>query len=235
MRFKTVLAVFVGLLGAGALAAQSPDPAAAPDLTPPALEAEHSWHLDLSTGGRVTIQLRPDIAPAHVERVKTLTRQGYYDGVVFHRVIEGFMAQGGDPTGTGTGGSDLPDLAAEFNGLPHLRGAVAMARTASNPDSANSQFYIMFAPRLTMDGDYTVFGRVVSGMGFVDRLERGEPPLQPDRIVRASIGSDNVPALSAAELDAAARAATAAQAAPAFSGDAPEAADDSAVAAPEDE
>ena len=116
----------------------------------PALTAENTWVLDLSDGGRVSIQLRPDHAPHHVERIKTLTRQGFYNGLAFHRVIEGFMAQGGDPTGTGTGQSELPDLAAEFNALPHLRGAVAMAR-AEDPNSANSQFYIMFVPRLSMD------------------------------------------------------------------------------------
>ncbi|MDP8993836.1 MAG: peptidylprolyl isomerase, partial [Pseudomonadota bacterium] len=176
-------------------------------LPPPLLEAENAWHLDLSTGGRVTIQLRPDVAPQHVERIRTLTRRGFYDGLTFHRVIEGFMAQGGDPAGTGAGGSDLPDLAAEFNGLPHMRGAVAMAR-AQDPNSANSQFYIMFAPRLTLDRQYTVFGRVVSGMSFVDAIERGEPPANPSRVVRASIGSDNVPPLPAEQLRAAARPST---------------------------
>lgn len=113
------------------------------------------------------------------------------------------MAQGGDPLGTGAGGSDLPDVAAEIRGLPHLRGAVAMAR-GEDRDSANSQFYIMFVPRLSMDRNYTVFGRVVGGMNFVDAIERGEPPLNPTRIVRASIGSDNVPPLTAEELRAAA-------------------------------
>ncbi len=197
--------VFVGLAGlfmAGGLAAQqapAPAPAfAAPAPTPP-LEAENTWHLDLSTGGRVTIQLRPDAAPNHVDRIKTLTRQGFYNGLVFHRVIEGFMAQGGDPTGTGTGDSDLPNLNSEFNSLPHVRGVLGMART-QDPNSANSQFYIMFAPRLTMDRNYTVLGRVVSGMAYVDAIERGEPPLAPSRVVRASIGSDNVPPMSAEQL-----------------------------------
>ena len=169
---------------------------------PPPLDPENSWHLDLSTGGRVTVQLRPDVAPAHVERIKTLTRRGFYDGLVFHRVIEGFMAQGGDPTGTGTSGSDLPDLNAEINGLPHLRGAVAMAR-GDELNTGNSQFYIMFVPRLGMDDNYTVFGRVVRGMNFVDAIERGEPPPNPTRIVRASIGSDNVAELPAEQLRAA--------------------------------
>jgi peptidylprolyl isomerase len=168
---------------------------------PPALSPDNSWVLDLSDGGRVTIQLRPDHAPAHVERIKALTRRGFYNGLSFHRVVEGFMAQGGDPTGTGTGESDLPDLAAEFNALPHLRGAVAMARTA-DPNSANSQFYIMFAPRLSMDREYTVFGRVVGGMEYVDKIQRGEPPQAPTRIVRASIGSDNAPRPTAEEIAA---------------------------------
>jgi cyclophilin family peptidyl-prolyl cis-trans isomerase len=161
-------------------------------LVAPALTPENSWVLDLTSGGRVVIQLRPDLAPNTVARIRGLTQRGFYNGLTFHRVIEGFMAQGGDPAGNGTGESDLPDLAAEFNDLPHLRGAVAMARTA-DPNSANSQFYIMFVPRLGMDREYTVFGRVVSGMQFVDAIQRGEPPANPTRIVRASIGSDNVP------------------------------------------
>ncbi len=168
----------------------------------PALQPENTWILDLSNGGRVAIQLRPDAAPNHVERIKALTRSGFYNGLSFHRVIEGFMAQGGDPAGNGSGESTLPDLNAEFNDLPHLRGAVAMART-QDPNSANSQFYIMFVPRLSMDREYTVFGRVVSGMDVVDRITRGEPPAQPTRIVRASIGSDNVPPPTAAEIAAA--------------------------------
>ena len=207
MRLLSFLVGLAGFLSAGALAAQTPATA------PPTAEAENVWHLDLSTGGRVSIQLRPDMAPAHVERIRTLTRQGFYDGLVFHRVIEGFMAQGGDPTGTGAGGSELPDLPAEIRGLPHLRGSVGMAR-AQDLNSANSQFYIMFVPRLTMDRDYTVVGRVIGGMNFVDAIERGEPPLNPSRIVRASIGADNVPALSAEELRAAAERLAAASAAP---------------------
>jgi cyclophilin family peptidyl-prolyl cis-trans isomerase len=203
---RSILAALTGLLLAGQLAAQqapAPENApaySAPTPTPP-LEAENTWHLDLSTGGRVSIQLRPDVAPNHVERIKTLTRRGFYNGLIFHRVIEGFMAQGGDPTGTGTGDSDLPDLNSEFNALPHVRGVLGMART-QDPNSANSQFYIMFVPRLNMDRNYTVLGRVVSGMNFVDALERGEPPLAPSRIVRASIGSDNVPPMSAEQLRA---------------------------------
>ncbi|WP_114954866.1 peptidylprolyl isomerase [Sphingosinicella terrae] len=207
MRLLSFLAGLAGLFSAGAVAAQSPaEPAATPmpiSTIPPAAEPKNLWHLDLSTGGRVTIQLRPDAAPGHVERIRTLTRQGFYNGLVFHRVIEGFMAQGGDPTGTGTGGSELPDLAAEIRGLPHVRGTVGMAR-AQDLNSANSQFYIMFVPRLTMDRDYTVVGRVVGGMNFVDAIERGEPPLAPSRIVRASIGADNVAEMSPEDLRAAA-------------------------------
>ncbi len=148
--------------------------------------------LDLSTGGRVKIVMRPDVAPKHVERVRILARQGFYDGTIFHRVIDGFMAQGGDPTGTGQGGSKLPDLANEFNDLPHVRGAVSMAR-AQGLDSANSQFFIVFQPVLKLDRNYTVFGRVVSGMEFVDSIVRGEPPENPTKILKASIGTDHVP------------------------------------------
>ena len=210
MRLLSFLAGLVGLATAGAALGQAqpatPAPASGAPQTltsAPALDPENIWNLDLSTGGRVSILLRPDAAPGHVERIRTLTRQGFYNGLIFHRVIEGFMAQSGDPTGTGAGGSPLPDLNAEINGLPHLRGAVGMAR-AQDLNSANSQFYIMFVPRLSMDSDYTVFGRVISGMNFVDSIERGEPPLAPARIVRASIGSDNVPQLSAEALRAAA-------------------------------
>jgi peptidylprolyl isomerase len=144
--------------------------------------------LQLSNGGTVVIQLRPDAAPQHVERVRILVRQGFYDGTTFHRVIPGFMAQGGDPTGTGEGGSKLPDLKAEFNALPHLRGTVAAARTADNTDTGNSQFYIMFAPNASLNGNYTVFGRVISGMDAVDRIAPGEPPAEPTRIVKATLG-----------------------------------------------
>ena len=168
---------------------------------PPPLEADNTWNLDLSTGGRVVIQLRPDVAPQHVERIKTLTRQGFYNGLAFFRVIEGFMAQGGDPQNSGIGGSTLPDLPAEFNGGLHLRGAVGMAR-AQDLNSANSQFYIMFVPRLQMDRAYTIFGRVVSGMNFVDTIERGEPPSQPSRILRATLGTENVPPMTAEQTQA---------------------------------
>ena len=231
MRMKLLVAAVAAMFAAGAANAQSGGGGQAPRRPPepentvapifvlpqqhstnviaPALQPDNAWILDLSNGGRVTIQLRPDIAPQHVERIKTLTRAGFYNGLSFHRVIDGFMAQGGDPTGTGTGQSDLPDLPAEFNALPHLRGAVAMARSGDDPargidnrNTANSQFYIMFVPRLSMDHRYTVFGRVVSGMNFVDTVARGEPPAAPTRIVRASIGTDNLPPPTPAEIAA---------------------------------
>lgn len=200
---RTALAALMLLLAVPAFAQlpfeSAPPPAvqapaaqvmASPSL--PVVDRENILHLDLSTGGRVTILLRPDVAPAHVERVRTLVRRGFYDGVVFHRVIDGFMAQTGDPTGTGQGGSDLPDLKAEFNELPHVRGAVSMART-DEPDSANSQFFILFQPVLRLDRKYSVFGRVISGMQWVDAIERGEPPATPSRILQASIGADDKP------------------------------------------
>ena len=199
MRLKSLIALIFAMFFVSAAAAQAP---AVPVVPPPATP-ENILHLDLSTGGRVSIQLRPDVAPNHVERIKTLTRRGFYDGVVFHRVIEGFMAQTGDPTGTGAGGSDLPDLAAEFNPLPHLRGTVSMAR-ANDPNSANSQFFIMFGPLFSLDTKYTAIGRVIGGMAYVDAIERGEPPANPSRVLRASLGSDNVPPMTAAEIAAAA-------------------------------
>ena len=141
----------------------------------------------LSSGGDVVIKLRPDLAPGHVERISTLASSGFYDGVKFHRVIPGFMAQGGDPTGTGSGGSDLPDLKAEFNDAPHVRGTCSMART-SNPNSANSQFFICFDDARFLDKQYTVWGEVESGMEHVDALPKGEPPREPGTIVKASVG-----------------------------------------------
>ena len=157
--------------------------------------------LYLSNGKRVAIRLMPDWAPQHVERIKTLARQGFYDGVIFHRVIDGFMAQTGDPTGTGQGGSELPDLQAEFNPMPHVRGTVSMAR-AQAEDSANSQFFIVFYPRFSLDKKYTNFGRVIAGMDAVDAIHRGEPPRDPTRIVQASIASDNKPAPTPQEIAA---------------------------------
>jgi peptidylprolyl isomerase len=153
------------------------------------LDPANVWDLDLSNGQRVRIQLRPDVAPGHIERIKTLTRQHFYDGLIFHRVIDGFMAQGGDPKGDGTGGSTLPDLKQEFNWLPHMRGTVSMAR-AQGEDSANSQFFIMLMPRPQLDHKYTVFGRVIEGMDAVDAIAKGEPPAQPTKILRASLEAD---------------------------------------------
>jgi cyclophilin family peptidyl-prolyl cis-trans isomerase len=160
-----------------------------PDLTQ---DLENILYLDLSNGRRVAIRLVPEWAPSHVERIKTLTRAGFYDGVIFHRVIDGFMAQTGDPTGTGRGGSDLPDVPAEFNMFPHVRGSVSMAR-AADKDSANSQFFIIFYPRFSLDRNYTNFGRVISGMDAVDAIERGEPPANPTYVVQASIAADGKP------------------------------------------
>ncbi len=144
--------------------------------------------------GKITIQLRPDLAPLHVAQIKTLVRKGFYDGTPFHRVIEGFMAQGGDPTGTGTGGSDLPDIEAEFsNEAKFRRGTCGMART-QNPNSANSQFFIMFAPSPHLDGQYTIWGQVISGMDAVDKIKRGAggsgSVSNPDKIVSARIAAD---------------------------------------------
>ena len=137
-------------------------------------------------GGDVVIKLRPDLAPGHVERIKELVADGFYDGVVFHRVIPGFMAQGGDPTGTGTSGSDKPDLKAEFSDTPHVRGTCSMARTP-DPDSANSQFFICFDDARFLDRQYTVWGEVESGMDVVDALPKGEPPANPGKIVKATV------------------------------------------------
>jgi peptidylprolyl isomerase len=157
------------------------------------LDPENTVYLDLKDG-RVVIQLLPDIAPKHVERVKILCRKGFYDGVVFHRVIEGFMAQGGDPTGTGTGGSGLGNLPAEFTRTRRfLRGTVGAARS-SDPNSADSQFFIMFAPAPNLDGQYTIWGQVVSGMEFVDKIKRGSGPngmvSNPDKIVHMRVAAD---------------------------------------------
>ena len=152
-----------------------------------AADPANRWTLELSNGGKVVVQLRPDLAPAHVYRIQQLTTQGFYNGLKFHRVIPGFMAQGGDPEGSGQGGSPLPDLAAEFNDLPHLRGVASMAR-ADEPNSANSQFFLMLAPRFSLDHKYSAFGRVIEGMAAIDGIAVGEPPAAPTTIVRATIG-----------------------------------------------
>ena len=144
--------------------------------------------LSLSTGGDVVIKLRPDLAPNHVQRVTDLANSGFYDDVVFHRVIPGFMAQGGDPTGPGMHGSDVPNLKAEFSNTPHVRGAVSMARKP-DPDSANSQFFIVFDDATFRDGQYTLWGQVESGMEYVDALPVGEPPASPGKIVKATVSN----------------------------------------------
>ena len=140
-------------------------------------------------GKDVVIKLRPDLAPGHVARIAELASEGFYDGVVFHRVISGFMAQGGDPTGTGMGGSDKPDLAAEFNAEPHVEGVCSMAR-AQNPNSANSQFFICLDDARFLDKQYTVWGQVTEGMEAIDALAKGEPPRSPDRIVKMRVAAD---------------------------------------------
>lgn len=176
--------LFVGVL----IAMTASAPATAADN----LDLENTLYMNLEYG-RVVIRMRPDLAPAHVARIKVLTRQGFYDGTPFHRVIDGFMAQGGDPTGTGTGGSGKK-LPAEFSDAPHLRGTVSMART-QDPNSADSQFFICLAPAPHLDGQYTVWGEVVEGMEFVDRIRKGDPVVggkvaYPDRIVTMRVAAD---------------------------------------------
>ncbi len=157
-------------------------------------DLENTLYLDLADAGgkekgRVTIALRPDLAPGHVNRIKELAREGFYNGVVFHRVIEGFMAQGGDPTGTGTGGSKKPNLKAEFSKESHVRGICSMARSSS-PDSANSQFFIVFDEATFLDKQYTVWGKVTEGMDIVDTIKRGEPVKNPDKIAKMQVAAD---------------------------------------------
>ncbi len=158
----------------------------------PKTDLENTLYIELKSG-RVVIELLPQVAPKHVERIKTLARQKFYDGVVFHRVIDGFMAQTGDPTGTGMGGSKLPDLRAEFSDEPHIRGAVSMAR-AANPNSGNSQFFIVTKDSRFLDGQYSVFGRVVSGMEFVDQIKKGTGAngmvKDPDQMIKVRVAAD---------------------------------------------
>jgi peptidylprolyl isomerase len=142
-----------------------------------------------TTQGRVVIALRPDLAPNHVAHIKKLAREGFYDGIVFHRVIEGFMAQTGDPTGTGTGSSKYPNLKQEFSAEPHVRGTASMARS-SNPDSANSQFFIVFDDARFLDRQYTVWGKVTEGMENVDKIKRGEPVKDPDKMTSVRVAAD---------------------------------------------
>lgn len=157
------------------------------------LDKENTLYMALEDG-RVVIRMRPDLAPMHVERIKKLTREGFYDGTPFHRVIRGFMAQGGDPTGTGMGGSDYPDLPAEFSNALHTTGTVSMARS-SNPNSANSQFFIVFKKAAHLDGQYTVWGEVVDGMNFVNRIKKGSSSnngkvTNPDKIIKMQVAAD---------------------------------------------
>lgn len=196
-RHFATLALAFSLIATPALAKKADPVPAKPVLSAvvdpdPTHDPENVLFLDLSNGGRVTVRLMPAWAPNHVERIKTLARQGFYNGIIFHRVIDGFMAQTGDPTGTGQGGSPLPDLKAEFNSIPHVRGTLSMAR-ADNPDSANSQFFIVFYPRFALDRKYTNFGRVIGGMDVVDAIAKGEPPATPTKIVRASLAAEGAP------------------------------------------
>ncbi len=179
--FRVILFALVATLALSTVSrAQSP---AATDLRSP----ENMLYLDLQYG-RVVIVLRPDLAPNHVARIKQLVRQHFYDGLTFHRVIEGFMAQTGDPLGNGTGGSGVK-LKAEFSNEPFVRGTIGMAR-ARDPNSGDSQFFIMFDRAASLDGQYTVWGKVVSGMEFVDKIKRGEPPANPDRIIKMQVAAD---------------------------------------------
>lgn len=195
MTFRLLLSAFAALsLSAAPALADEAESAAETSLPTfvnpdPEHDPENVVYLDLSNHGRVAFRLMPEWAPRHVERIKTLVQQGFYDGIVFHRVVDGFMAQTGDPTGTGAGGSQLPDLEPEFNSMPHLRGTVSMART-NDPNSANSQFFIVFYPRFALDEEYTIFGRVIGGMDAVDTIAKGEPPANPTRIVQASLASE---------------------------------------------
>jgi len=173
--FKSLCLALVIAMGVGCAHAQAPDPA-------------NTVYLD-TKDGRVIIQLRPDLAPKHVAQIKGLVKRGFYNGIVFHRVIDGFMAQTGDPTGTGMGGSDLPNLPAEFTPQPFNRGTLGMARS-NDPNSANSQFFICFGPAAFLNGKYTVFGEVVSGMEFVDKIKRGEPVKNPDKIIKMQMMED---------------------------------------------
>jgi cyclophilin family peptidyl-prolyl cis-trans isomerase len=179
MRFVR-LALIAGLAVCGALPASAQAPAAS---------KENTLILQTSVGGPVVIEMRPDLAPKHVAQIKKLAREKFYDGVVFHRVIEGFMAQTGDPTGTGAGPGSGNKLPAEFNREPHVRGTVSMART-NDPNSADSQFFICFGRSEFLDGKYTVWGKVVSGMEIIDKIKRGEPVRNPDKIVTLRVAAD---------------------------------------------
>jgi len=206
MRKSLMLLPFLGLT---LIAATPPVKPALSIIAPAEIAADpaNRLNIELSSGGTVVVQLRPDAAPNHVRRIQQLASSGFYNGLTFHRVIPGFMAQGGDPQGTGAGGSQLPDVAAEFNGLPHMRGVISMARSES-PDSANSQFFIVLAPTMRLDKKYTAFGRVISGMQYVDGIAPGEPPAAPTKIVRMWIDG-SLPATPVATAPAPAEPATA--------------------------
>jgi len=186
-----LLLPFAALLIAAKPAPFPPTPSILPPAEVAANKANHLF-LQLSTGGTVEIVLRPDLAPHHIQQIQTLVRRGFYNGLSFHRVVPDFMAQGGDPKGSGAGGSDLPDFKAEFTAVPFMRGMVGAART-NNPDSANSQFFIMYTRHQELDDNYTLIGRVVAGMDAVDAIAPGEPPAQPTTIVKAWLG-DAAPA-----------------------------------------
>tara|TARA_E500000331_G_scaffold78124_1_gene73699 strand:- start:2579 stop:3133 length:555 start_codon:yes stop_codon:yes gene_type:complete len=182
MRLLKSIAALAAVLGIGIMTATTAD----------AADLENTIYLNLKDG-RVVIELRPDLAPNHVARIKELSRAGFYDGVVFHRVITGFMAQTGDPTGTGSGGSDLPDIAAEFSDVKHVRGTVSMARSRS-PNSANSQFFIVYEDASWLDNQYTIWGQVTSGMEYVDGIKQGHPRTGsvdvPDKVVSMKVAAD---------------------------------------------
>jgi|APTNR8051073442_1049403.scaffolds.fasta_scaffold01625_10 peptidylprolyl isomerase len=191
---RSLIALALVAVASTAFAQNQTAPAQAPAARPaPRLEPENTLLLDLKDG-RVTIRLRPDLAPKHVAQIKSLVKRGFYDGLVFHRVITGFMAQTGDPTGTGTGGSNLPNIPSEFTVEPFRRGTVGMAR-AQDPNSANSQFFIMFGDGAFLNGQYTVWGEVVAGMETVDKIKKGDvnnngKVTQPDKIVKMQLASD---------------------------------------------
>ena len=191
-----VLPLMALVLVAARPAVVAPTPSIIAPADVAANKANHLF-IELSSGGTVEVLLRPDLAPHHVERIQTLVRRGFYNGLTFHRVIPGFMAQGGDPKGTGEGGSELPNLKAEFTSIPFLRGSFGAAR-ADDPNSANSQFFIMYAPHPELDNNYTVLGRVISGMAAVDGIAPGEPPEQPTKIVRMWLGDTSAPGSAAA-------------------------------------
>jgi peptidylprolyl isomerase len=198
---RIVPLLVIGLMMAAPVRAQTPFQEAGPGSSRLA-DPQNTLYMDLAFG-RVVIQLRPDLAPNTCAQIKKLARAGFYDGVVFHRVIDGFMAQGGDPTGTGAGGSGHP-LHPEFSSEPFVRGVVAMART-SDPNSADSQFFIMYAPAPALDGKYTIFGKVVSGMEYVDQLKKGDAGqngivVHPDKIVKMQVAADVIAAEDKAKL-----------------------------------